>query len=139
MRQLDHHFGRAKVQQLDETGRVVTKDQEAVNRKVKEIMIKAQLIPSDKQQQEEAERFFIPPVNTVSPYKKKKKIPKIYEDPAILNNRFEGFQQKISKAATLQEQEILQMIQYIRDDQFIEDKFTQDQDFERHEGHECEV
>ena len=42
----------------------MTKDQEVINRKVKEIMVKAELIPSDKQQQEEAERFKIKPVNT---------------------------------------------------------------------------
>ena len=48
MKALDLRFGKARVLQLDETGQVVTKDQALINREVKDIMIKANLIPTDK-------------------------------------------------------------------------------------------
>mmetsp|Transcript_29849 Transcript_29849/g.34916 ORF Transcript_29849/g.34916 Transcript_29849/m.34916 type:complete len:103 (+) Transcript_29849:149-457(+) len=64
MKILDRRYGKARIFQLDETGQVVSLEQEQILKKVREIMVKAGLVPSDKQLQEEAESDKLTPINT---------------------------------------------------------------------------
>ena len=69
LRILDRRFGKFKNLQLDETGKILTREQELINKKVKAMLIKVGLVPSDKELAEEERRFSLVPVNTQSPYK----------------------------------------------------------------------
>jgi len=66
-------------------------------------MVKADLIPSDKQIKDEAEAFKVHPVDTQSPYKANRPLPSIYEKPEILSRRIDKFRNKISLNTTLNE------------------------------------
>ena len=52
LRRLDKKYGRGRAEQVDESGQVVSKEEELVMKKVKMIMQQAGIIPSDEQQRQ---------------------------------------------------------------------------------------
>ena len=91
---------------MDDSGRVISKEEEIVMKKVKEIMVKAGIIPTDKEMEIEAMQEKVDPVSTRSPYRRDRPRPSVYEHPDVICNRLSLFRNKVTESRTLNGEEI---------------------------------
>ena len=101
---------------LDETGKSIDKEQQKINKLVKYYMVKAELIPSDKEREAEAKVFAVEPVNPKSPYKSDRQRVRYFEKPEKIYSRVEAFRDSVKMRKTLGNEELEMMLKHIKDD-----------------------
>lgn len=97
-------------QNVDATGRVLSKKQEFNNRKVKHIMIKAGLIDDDRTLAEQALAERVPKIETESPYKIDRPRVRRYERPEKVQARVNSFSYRVTLERTQKDSELAQML-----------------------------
>lgn len=109
--------------QVDESGQVVTKEQDIINKKVKYIMIKAGLIDDDSKKQADHIKYRAKEVNPKSPYKKNRPMVKYFERPEKIHQRVDAFTHKLVKQSTFEGVEIAKIVQHMMEDRFIDETY----------------
>ena len=111
---------------VDETGQLLTKEQELINKKVKTIMIKAGLIPDDQRRAEEALEDRVGKIHTKSPYNSDRQRVRIYERPQITKTRIARFRKQLTLDSTIVGGEFAQMKEMLEGDALIHRDMDQD-------------
>lgn len=122
-RQIEIRKGVARAIKLDETGKVMTKEEEEIDEKVRQMLVKVGLAPSDQELAMEAKKREVPEIKLKSPYNPNRQRVKYFQRPDIVTKKVDTFRQLVRRRSVTQETEILEMLGQMKDDIPIDQTF----------------